>query len=162
MRLCLLIIALVVSFPSSAIDISNFRSGLECDAGWICQPTEDVLVTDQGTCVFNGAERPCTWVGFEFDYAGAAKGTKLQCTDDTSLPVDRGNPEGLVAQNATSETFELELPAEQGHFFNPQYFIFATRPAAEANMISTMRCSLNGKVLFEFTFNVHFPTSQDS
>lgn len=59
MRTCLLVLAILASQPSQAVDITNFRSGLACThtkltddgAGWICQPTEDVLASTGSMCI---------------------------------------------------------------------------------------------------------------
>jgi hypothetical protein len=167
MRLLLILLALAISLPSNAaVEITNFRSGLACTetklmedgSGWICQPTEDVLVTDQGVCVFNGTEKPCTWIGFEFDYQGAKKSTTLQCQSETSAPVDAGNPEQLIAKDANSQPYELELKSESGHFFNPQYFVFGVRSKGRETLINTGYCKLDGQIVFEYRFNIRFPT----
>jgi hypothetical protein len=166
MRFCLLLIGLLLSYPSHALQITNFKSGLACThiqlttdgTGWICQPAVDVLVTDQGNCVFNGAEKRCTWVGFEFDYRNADKGEKLKCIGQTSLPTENGNPNSLIASNATSQSYTIELEPGSGHFFNPQYFVFAGREPESSVLVATTRCSSNGKTVFEYTFKVHYPT----
>ncbi len=169
MRTCLLVLAILASQPSQAVDITNFRSGLACTntrltddgTGWICQPTEDVLVTDQGTCVFNGAQEKCTWVGFEFDYSNAIEGEKLQCVSEASLPMEIGNPRERIAVDATSHDYELELGSKTGHFFNPQYFIFAARKPGNSTIVEQERCSSAGKVLFEYKFNIRYPIVPD-
>jgi hypothetical protein len=166
MRLLFLALALVASQPSQAVEITNFRSGLACTrttqstvggTGWICQPTEDVLITDQGTCVYNGGKIACTWVGFEFDYHGAGKETKLKCISKTSSPTDRGNPKSILAKDATSEKFELTLPQGDGHIFNPQYFTYTPRTIDHALVVDRGSCKAENKIVFEYQFNVHFP-----
>jgi hypothetical protein len=70
MRFCLLVLAILASSSSRAVEITNFKSGLACthtrmtkdQVAWICQPTIDVLLTDQGICVFNGG-RKALYVG---------------------------------------------------------------------------------------------------
>lgn len=166
MRLFLLLLALVIPRQSHAeVEITNFRSGLACTntrltsdaAGWICQPTEDVLMTDQGVCIFDGVKHPCTWIGFEFDYKGARKGTKLQCVSETSAPVDEGNPERLLAKDVSSQPFELDLDSDSGHFFNPQYFVFGVRPEGGHTLVNKGYCKSNGRTIFEYRFNILFP-----
>ncbi len=165
-RPLLALLACAAALPARAErEISNFRSGLACTgtkvtedgAGWICHETEDIFVTDQGVCVFNGKERPCTWIGFEFDYRGADKGTKLECISGTTVPVDAGNPNELIATEATSQPYELALEAGSGHFYNPQYFTFNVRPKGQETFVNTGSCKAAGKVLFEYRFKLHFP-----
>jgi hypothetical protein len=170
MRFCLLVIALLLSCPSHAVQITKFKSGLACThikltadgPGWICQPTVDVLMTDQGSCVFNGAEKRCTWVGFEFDYSKAKKGEKLQCVGETSFPTENGNPSKLIASGATSENYTIDLEPGSGHFFNPQYFVFTGRAPESSVLVATTRCKAEGNVVFEYTFKVHYPTVPQS
>jgi hypothetical protein len=158
------------STPStaSALEISNFKSGLACThtrleggdpQGWVCQPTQDVLVTDQGSCVYNGQEKRCTWIGFEFDYRNASKDQKLQCVARNSEPVDSGNPGKVIGKDLRSENYEIPLPAGEGHFFNPQYFVFNVRTKADPDSVlqQTFTCSASGKVMFEAKFNLRLP-----
>ena len=167
MRPLLILAALLLPLPSqAAVEITHFKSGLACTKttltqggdGWICQPTQDVLVTDQGVCVFNGENNPCTWTGFEFDYTGAKKGEKLQCVSRTSAPVNSGNPVELIAEDVTSQSYELELDGGSGHVFNPQYYVFALHPKSEAALIEDGHCTSDGKVVFEYRFHVRFPS----
>ncbi len=167
MRAIVLLVVLATS-PAWAIEISNFKSGLACTntrlskdakAGWICQPTEDILVTDQGDCVYDGQSKFCTWMGFEFDYKGATEGTKLQCASTMSEPVDSGNPRALVGKDLRSEEFEIPLAAGSGHFFNPQYYIFNVRTKAskDASINQHTVCRTEGSKAFEYKFNIKFP-----
>jgi hypothetical protein len=155
-----------VSAPTHAVEVLNFKSGLACmgsptskDDGWVCHETQDVLVTDQGRCVYDGETLPCTWIGFEFDYEGAGTGTRLQCTEETSEPTSSGNPDKELATHASSQQFELPLEGASGHYFNPMYWIFATRPGADDITVS-YTCQGNGAVLFQAKFNVHFPAGR--
>src|SRR5687768_5008900 len=125
-------ILLGISLPCAAIEVANVRSGLVCNdasrstagGGWVCHETQDILVTDQGRCTYDGKQRPCTWIGFEFDYAHAGEGTKLQCVSESSAPTRTGNPQAELAVEVTSQPFELELAGASGHFFNPMYWVF--------------------------------------
>jgi len=169
MRILLVLVFLFFSIPSSAIEVSNFRSGLACThtkltedgRGWICQPTEDILVTDQGSCVFNGERMPCTWVGFEFDYKNAKKHTKLQCEERLSEPLIHGNPKEVLDKGEATGKYELELEDESGHFYNPQYFTFVRRTKDSALLISKTSCKLGNTVVFEYQFKVHYPVPEN-
>jgi hypothetical protein len=163
-----MLILLAAAVPADAVEISNHRAGLACmnsqlpgrsEAGWICQPTSEILVTDHGICVYNGEKKRCTWLGFEFDYSGASEGETLHCVSESSLPVDSGNPKGIVAEDITSESYEIPLQAGSGHVFNPQYFIFTARRlgADDAILEQRTRCGAGGETLFEHTFKVVFP-----
>lgn len=166
MRLVIALLIACVSQQSLAVEISNFRSGLACTStklteggsGWICQPTEEVLITDQGTCVYNSQAKPCTWIGFEFDYKSNSKGTKLHCTVETSAPTNPGNPTKVLSEGVTSHSYEIKLGGESGHFFNPQYYIFTVRQKDDALVVNSGSCKSEGVVVFEYKFNLHFPT----
>lgn len=160
------ILLLVANAPAQALEISNFRSGLACTntstrddtAGWICHVTEDVLVTDQGQCRYNGKDELCTWVGFEFDYRGAQPGDQLDCNIEQSRPTAFGNPKEELDPGATSQEFTLPLEKSEGHFYNPQYFTFTAHPPEATVLINTGRCSFEGQGVFEYTYRLHFPT----
>jgi hypothetical protein len=163
MRLLALILA-VITAPVSAVEISNFRSGLSCHgaspdgrSGWICQPTERVLVTDQGMCRYNREDHPCTWVGFEFEFQRAKPGTELRCTVTQSAPGEFGNPEGKSAEPTTEQEFALPLESAEGRFFNPQYFLYAARPAGNNTLDVEGRCSFEGEDLFRYRYHLVFP-----
>ena len=167
MRLFVATIVLIgASAPSHALEISNFRSGLACTntatrddtSGWICHVTEDILVTDQGTCNYNGKDMPCTWIGFEFDYRGAKSGDKLECSVKQSEPTAFGNPKEQLSAGATKQDFSIPLEKKEGHFYNPQYFTYATSPSGKDVLFNTGRCSFSGKVLFEYKYRIRFPT----
>jgi hypothetical protein len=161
----LVVVAAPSLSPSSELRVSNLRSGLACTrstpekerTGWICQPTELILVTDQGTCVYDGQKELCTWHGFEFDYSTEKPGAKLQCVVRSSDPTDKGNPEKVQAENTTSGSFELELPKTNGHIYNPQYYLFKTRAAGDSDLIEETVCSHQGVVAFRVRFQFHFP-----
>lgn len=147
--------------------ISNFKSGLACrsmlpgsDAtGWICQPTERVLVTDQGGCNYDGEDIACTWVGFEFDYVAEKAGAKLSCVLTSSQPFHAGNPKGVTAKDISKTAYELVLPNKQGRFYNPQYFGTRLQGVDEEDLIQQTTCSAAGKEVFSFKFQVHFPVA---
>lgn len=160
------LVLLAASFPSRAVEIENFKSGLACvntritegGSAWVCQETEDVLITDQGKCVFDSKEKPCTWYGFEFDYRTPGKETALACEGKYSEPMTSGNPKDITSRNTTSDKFELNLVREQGHFSNPMYSIFRAVSPGNEIVTETITCSFGGKVLFIANYKLRFPT----
>ena len=162
----LMLASALTATPSGDLSISNFRSGLACTRtapaedreGWICQPTELILITDQGDCVYDGRKEMCTWHGFEFDYSASRPGVKLQCVSHADVPADDGSPTGVKARAVTSSSYELELPKKSGHFFNPQYHVFQARPLDNADRVEETECSHDGVVVFKMRFHFHFPT----
>ena len=167
MKYVLVLLLVLVNAPVAAIEVTHFKSGLACTNsapapgrdGWICQPTQDVLVTDQGSCVYDGVTQACTWIGYEFDYAHAGKHTKLACVTETSKPTDLGNPGGVIAKQSTSQPFELELEGESGHFYNPMYFTFSVTRPEDSVLVDTVTCKADGMVLFQAKYTLHFPAS---
>ncbi len=165
MRLLVTILLVTACVPVRAVEISNFRSGLACTntsaredtVGWICHITEDIFVTDHGRCRYNGQDILCTWVGFEFDYRDARPGDPLQCTISQSAPTAFGNPKEELAASDTSSEFLLPLNEREGHFYNPQYFAFASRSTNEALLVHTGQCSFQGTPLFKYTYRLRFP-----
>lgn len=157
---------MLLAHPASAVEITNFRSGLACTnsaingdtTGWICQPTEDIPITDQGRCVYADKEILCTWFGFEFDYRSRAGETKLLCKSETSIPTDSGNPKEVLEQDATSHQYQLDLKGGSGRFYNPQYFGFQVRPANDSLIVVNGSCQYDGAEVFQYRFNLRFPT----
>lgn len=145
--------------------MSNFRSGLACTrstqvegrSGWICQPTELILVTDQGSCVYDKQERLCTWFGFEFDYAGKVAGAKLQCESTTSIPSNEGNFDGVRSSNASTSKWEIDLPESSGHYYHPQYFVMNLRASEDEDVVYTTTCASAGKEVLRARFQLRFP-----
>lgn len=163
---CLIALAACASVAKAdPVEVSNFRSGLACtnsaavdgEPGWICQPTELILITDQGKCVYDHQEKPCTWMGFEFDYRASAKGAKLQCTSTNSQPVSEGNYEGVRSEDSTQDSYEIELPEKEGHFINLQYFIFNVSYPEDEDVVVNTTCASDGHKVFSFRFQIHFP-----
>lgn len=160
-----LLLAASPAAPPDSVRIDNFRSGLACTRstlvagrqGWICQPTELVLVTDQGSCVFDKVEKLCTWVGFEFDYEAPAPRTKIQCEATSSEPGDEGNPEGVRERNTRSTKYELELPDRSGHFFNPQFWVMNLHAANDPDVVYDTVCRYRGEELFRSRLRLRFP-----
>jgi hypothetical protein len=158
-------IALGTSPAIAEVRIENFKSGLACTrstqvkgrSGWICQPTELVLVTDQGDCVYDGRDELCTWVGFEFDYVSTVPAIKLQCESTSSVPGNEGNFEGVHTKQATRYEWELALPEQSGHLYHPQYYVMNLQSADAEDVIHETACSHKGKELFRARFKVHFP-----
>ena len=165
MRLVLALITILASFPSSAVEISNFKSGLACTNtkltkdgdGWICQQTQEVLVTDQGSCVYDRATKPCTWFGFEFDYTSDEKTTKLHCLNETSRPTSPGNPHEVLAKSVTSQSYDFDLVGTSGHFYNPMYSVFAAGSPSDSLLVEKFTCRAGDVVLFQAIFNLHYP-----
>ncbi len=169
MRLAIASLLILASSPAAAIEIANFKSGLVCSSpksarvadGWICHETQDILVTDQSRCVYDGATKRCTWFGFEFDYTANEIGTKLQCQVETSHPTSPGNPSKVLAKDVTSQSHEFELEGANGHFFNPMYYVFAVTTPDRAKQAETFTCKTGNKVLFQAKFNLHFPEAAE-
>lgn len=155
--------------PSYAVDIKNFKSGLVCPSresgkigeGRICFETETVQITGQGKCIFNGQELPCTWFGFEFDYAAAEVGEQISCRSKSSFPINFGNPDGIVAEDTNAFEYVLDLEGSKGRFFNPQYAVFsATSPGGREKEEETI-CSSGSEELFRFKFRFIYPARED-
>src|SRR5260221_8716177 len=131
-------------------EITNFRAGEVCSDGikllGVCRVTEDIYVTGQSVCVFNGERRPCTWYGFSFDYVNAKPGTEIICKFSSSLNIANGNPQEIISERTRKGDYQIVLDKEKGHFFNPQYFLFGgyVNRASSLNETETV-CSINGK-----------------
>lgn len=151
----------LLSGSAAATEVTDFKAGLVCDSGgensWICLQTEDIQLTGQGRCVYNGDEEACTWYGFSFRYSKNKPGTELECEYERNIPASMGNPKEIVAENVSKGTYSLMLEEKEGTFFNPQYSVLALRqPGAPNDSIAT-RCSIDGKEVARFRFNIIRP-----
>jgi hypothetical protein len=163
------LVAALATSPANDVKISNVRAGLVCtngvptpgQTGWICHVTDLILETDQGTCVYDKKNEPCTWHGFEFDYSATTAGTKIQCAVHSSEPTDTGTPEGPTEKGVDSYSFELTLPDTKGHFFNPQYYLFSVH-SSKRDLLEETTCSYDGAVLFTIRFRFRFPSPTGS
>ena len=157
---CVVIFIYLASPNVFALEIKNFVSGYACTDGetfgWICHQSKDIYVTGQGSCIWNDEEKPCTWYGFEFDYSGNKNNESVECVYEMSKPVNEGNPDGVLEEDLNSGSFSLSLD-EEGHFYNPQYFVLVAKDKSEALIKSKTVCSVNREFLFEFGFDIHFP-----
>ena len=156
------LIAVASIGSADATVVSDFKSGLVCDPGkahaWICHQAEDIHLTGQGRCVYDGEQYPCTWYGFSFNYANNIPGTQLECEYTSTLPRDMGNPEGVVARNTATGKYSLTLDHVEGRVFNPQYTIFGVRTPEDDGLDSTTTtCSISGQEIATFEFNLLVP-----
>ena len=160
-RSILFLVMFCLPLQSSALEIERFESGLACtdgySFGWICHDTEEIHVTGQGRCVWDGETLPCTWYGFEFDYSGNHDDITIECNFSASEAGSSGNPAGVIEDESDSGSYSFKLEGEQGTFFNPQYMLLSTRPAEKALLRTDTTCKAGDTVLFEFGFNIHFP-----
>lgn len=148
----------------AATEVSDFKFGLVCDPGkahaWICHETEDIQVTGQGRCVYDGKQFPCTWYGFSFNYTNNIPGTELECEYTSTLPRDMGNPEGVVARNVATGKYSLTLEHVEGRVYNPQYTILGVRaPDDDVLDSTTTKCSIAGKKVAVFRLNRIIPVT---
>jgi hypothetical protein len=99
---------------TGTVRVSDFRSGRVCldggTASGVCEQAIDIDVTGDARCG-TGTSKPCTWYGFEFDYANAAPSAALLCSTSgadedflggivtralTSMPVDQSSDLGAA------------------------------------------------------------------
>jgi len=160
----ILVLSLILSLSTNAIEVSNFSFGQACTDGktfgWICHETTDVYVNGQGRCLWNEESKPCTWYGFQFDYKGYKIGDVIRCTYKTSEIGSAGNPREVVTNNSDSGEYSLTLDSESGHFYNPQYVIFSTMPKEKQIIQSESVCKFGGEELFRYKFNTHYPLAK--
>ncbi|MRX27463.1 hypothetical protein [Kangiella sp. HZ709] len=156
----LLLLFLLLTPNSEALEISNFKSGYACTDnetfGWICHETKDIYITGQSKCVYDGKEKPCTWHGFQFDYK-SNKGEEIFCDYVTSTRINHGNPNEVLGYDDKG-SYSFTLEKKEGSFYNPQYFIFSLADSEEQILRSKTECKVDNKVIFKFEHRYHFPT----
>jgi len=149
---------------AASLQISKFAFGLVCGTDTnkrVCFKTNDIPVTLEGACVFNGEQRRCTWYGFEFDYVLPAGKTraKLDCVARSDSGFTAGNPKAELKKHVHEFPYAIELHGSGGHFFNPQYI---TRTADTSDPIGTISaesesCSYAGRTVFDTEFRLRYP-----
>lgn len=151
----------------SVVGITNVKSGLFCMSKYekdgrytsdphVCFETENIKVTGQGRCIFDGKTKPCTWYGYEFDYDNSSE-TPIILTCEFSLDSNSivGNPEGVLDDNISS--YDVSLDPGEGYFSNPQYSLYRTSFGENPRQITTA-CHIDGKQVFKVKYNIHMPT----
>jgi len=150
----------------SNVEVTNVKSGLMClynfdekgqykyDAR-VCFKTEDIPITGQGRCVFNGENKLCTWYGFEFDYNNKTDAAiPLTCHFTSTSKDVIGNPEGIKEDDFSS--YDIMLEPGIHHFSNPQYTLFRYAPLEESS-VNVNKCEVEGREVFKTRFNMILP-----
>ena len=148
------------------VEVTNVKSGLMCLYNTasndkyeydprVCFQTEDIQVTGQGRCVFNGENKLCTWYGFEFNYDNKTDAAiPLTCHFNTDENQVHGNPKEVLGKDVTS--FEIMLDPGEGHIANPQYTLFRYAPDGHKK-ININTCEIEGREVFISRFTITIP-----
>lgn len=152
--LLLLASCLVLSCAAETLEVSNVKVGLACPAenpaqGSICSETTNIQITGQGTCIYDGEQHPCTWYGFEFEYANSEVGDEISCVVSTSHRANFGDPTGVSREDANRFEFSIPLEEGSGRYFNPQYTLFHP-DLAGASLTNETVCSFRSRELFRY------------
>lgn len=168
-----IILLTACSGANDELVIENFKSGLVCpdpdaqDANSkkhkprICFENDTLLITGQGTCIFNGETHPCTWYGYEFDYRNAKPNQRLQCKTKSNSAESFGNPDRIEKERSKTYNFELELDHNKTHFFNPTYSIFGYRPAKKNIVKLTTECFADSKRVIKYSKELIYPETPE-
>lgn len=147
-----------------AVEIEEFKAGLVCLNGSrlasICHITENVYITGQSRCTWNGKRYPCTWYGYEFKYKNMPVPTTVTCVSKDTKLARLGNPREILSDSSAESTYTFELTEASGRFFNPQYSLFMTQSEEKQLNTTQTSCSINGELVFQFRLNKYFPIKQ--
>ena len=147
---------------ASAIEITNFKSGLMCginkdDMGWVCFEQEDILVTGQSSCVAKGKVEKCTWYGFSFDYKKAKPTDIIKCKYRSSIAITLLDKVSVIEENITEGAFELSVNSEEGRFINPMYTLLYIANEKYRSSLVVTECRVDGELVFEYRFKKILP-----
>jgi len=115
------------------------------------------VISGEGTCVWAGEKKPCTWFGFQFDYKIAQDETAVECEWETSRTTTSGDIEEVLETNTTSGSYTIELEASKGHYIHYQYHLYKRLPAGQNLVTTTTDCSVGGTRAFNMTHHFIFP-----
>ncbi len=161
-------IACSASPSGTVVYITNVKSGLVClykfeagvgylDDAHVCFETEDIYITGQSECVFDGRAEPCTWYGYEFDYDNKSSSPViLTCKYSSHEDTVVGNPDGIWGEDISS--YEITLEPGKNHFSNPQYTVYRTGLGENPRRRVTV-CGIEGQQAFVSEFNIHLPSA---
>jgi len=124
----------------------------------ICAGTDVPIRGDDG-CIWSGEHRRCTWYGFEFDYENAAPDVPLTCVWTRSQPGKEGNREGVRSQGLATDTIEIELEGESGHFFSPGYDLYQAVSFPWGIVRLHYDCSYRNQPAFQASFRLIYSSA---
>lgn len=163
MKYIFIVLSMMVSLNASALEITNFKSGLVCTDGktfaWLCHEVDRVYVTGQGSCTYNKKTIPCSWHGFSFDYKNMTKESEISCSVSMTEKMNIGNPEEVQQNEVKEHTYILPVNLGDGFFINPQYVGLPKNNQTSFSNFEKTTCSSEGKTVFEFKFEFIFPKS---
>jgi hypothetical protein len=120
----LAISACATSPTQQSLRITAFSQGLlNRDAAGqprVYEQGSDFTYGVNGTCVAEGERVPCMWYGFDVSFEGAGDTTVLNCTTDSSHPVDLVDPSKAYGRVSTFK-WVLTLAGKSGRVVHPQY-----------------------------------------
>lgn len=161
----------IASAEALDVEITNVKSGLICphkidengaykDDAYVCFETEDIDITGQGRCVFNGVIKLCTWYGYEFDYNNKTNTpVPLTCHFTSDRHTVLGNPNGIQDSDfskAKVSTYEILLEPGKSHFSNPQYTLLSLAEQGTTS-VTNNKCEIEGQHVFDARFNITLP-----
>ena len=155
--------------------ISNFVSGPVCrdpdlvderrrqgqpPSDRICAGT-DVPIRGEDGCIWSGEHRRCTWYGIEFDYENADPSEPIVCVWTRSRPGMEGNAEGVRSEGLATDTVEVELEGERGHYFSPGYDLYTRVSVPWAVVRLSYDCTYRGEPAYEASFRIIYSSAFD-
>lgn len=152
--LALLLASCAGAPPPARFAIGNLQYGPLCgspEGEKVCTQSSDVEITGKGRCVYDKREIPCTWYGFSFDYA-PKEGVEIDCDMVMDRTTNMGNPQGIVAKDASSMHYQIDLRGEGGHHVQAQYA--GSEGFKGVEQIKQI-CSYEGEKLFEVVLRLH-------
>jgi len=155
------------SFGQAAFVVKKFERGPLCRVGdakfRVCANAEEVQITGDSECTYDGKVERCTWYGFSFEYEPRVVETRLSCSWSSSEGARPGNPVGASANVVNEGQYELVLRPGTTRFINPQYAVLPRSAELVArSMKFDQRCTHRGQTVFEFSLNLHFPRNRPS
>jgi hypothetical protein len=163
LKLLALILLCFISTNLSALEISDFKSGLMCginkdDMGWVCFDQREIQITGQSSCVSQGKQFKCTWYGHSFTYSNAKQNQVIDCTFSHSEPTHTVDLNSSSDEKTRTSEFSFSLDEGSGYFINPQYSALSLSENEKPLKIEqNVKCHIDGELLYEYGFTLIFP-----
>lgn len=167
MNYIVMLILLMCSFRSSALEIENVKSGMFCQNSenihhaYVCNDKERTYVMKYRKCIPNDNKIPCMSSGFEFDYKDMTEEAKITCKTTYKFS-DDDLKKSEVSENKfnmfnESWTYEPKFKSRDGHYVFPVSTVMYYSLEPPYKRVEQTACFYHDNVIFEYQYEIVYP-----